>query len=100
MFTISASRKAPAARNWVIVREKSGGEQAGGGALAHPGEPFEAATELPMMACAGVEGIPLFCSVSPPLWRTAMLVQPAANAELMSRAESMQDLHISGKPTP
>jgi len=46
--------------NWVIVRENSEGEYSGVGGRVHQGHPIEAATDVSMMARAGVERIMRF----------------------------------------
>jgi tartrate dehydrogenase/decarboxylase/D-malate dehydrogenase len=50
-------RCAPAALDWVIVRENSEGEYAGVGGRAHQGHPIEVATDVSIMTRAGVERI-------------------------------------------
>jgi tartrate dehydrogenase/decarboxylase/D-malate dehydrogenase len=50
-------RCAPAALDWVIVRENSEGEYAGVGGRAHQGHPLEVATDVSIMTRAGVERI-------------------------------------------
>src|SRR6478735_2783632 len=46
--------------DWVIVRENSEGEYAGGGGRVHQGSPLEAATDVSMFTRAGVERIMRF----------------------------------------